>query len=116
MIKIHLSGNLLFNSWGLIRKKEHEGLFIDLLNDSSYTVAGEALLVLAELDSSAAFREAKRLMNSKAKGRLAQGIVVSLIKSGSEDDFDLISSKFAELEFRMRIARSYVNYLVKVQS
>ncbi len=49
-------------------------IFKAAVNDSSYTVAGNALQVLSIMDSTAALAEAKRMMNEPAKGNLLGAI------------------------------------------
>jgi aminopeptidase N len=101
---------------GNYNKKEYEDLFMTSLNDSSYRVAGEALNALAKLDSPSAYREAKRLSNQNSKWTLSNVIVVTLTEFGTENDFDLISAKYAALSFRIRIARNYASYLSRIQN
>jgi aminopeptidase N len=86
------------------------------LIDSSYSVAGESLNALGRLDSSAALNEAKRLVNEKTKGTLAEEIVGALAEFGSEEDFDLIADKYSELTFKPRITRNFGHYLARLQS
>jgi aminopeptidase N len=86
------------------------------LNDSSYSVAGESLNALAKLDSSAAMKEAKIRVNDKTKGTLAEEIVGTLAEFGSEDDFDLIASKYTDLPFKPRITRNFEHYLSRIQN
>lgn len=49
---------------------KYETLFKNAVNDSSYTVSGNALEALSKIDSAAASQEAKRLSAMPAKGRL----------------------------------------------
>ncbi len=101
---------------GNYNKKEYEELFLASLNDSSYMVAGAGLNALAKVDSPAAYREAKRLSGQNSKGALSNVIVVTLTAYGTEDDFDLISARYAALSFRIRIARNFASYLSRVQN
>jgi aminopeptidase N len=97
-------------------KKEYVDLFLASLNDSSYRVAGAGLSALAKVDSLAAYREAKRLSSQNSKWALSNVIVVTLTLYGTEDDFDLISNKYAALSFRIRIARNFASYLSGVEN
>lgn len=101
---------------GNYNKKEYEDLFLASLNDSSYRVAGAGLNALAKMDSPAAYREAKRLSNQNTKWALSNVIVATLTEFGTEEDFDLISAKYAALSFRIRIARNFASYLSRVQN
>ncbi|HVG17084.1 MAG TPA: M1 family metallopeptidase, partial [Chitinophagaceae bacterium] len=49
-------------------------LFQSALTDSSYTVAGNALEALRKVDSTIAYREAKKLISTNPKGALAKAI------------------------------------------
>jgi aminopeptidase N len=53
------------------RSARYKPLFQSAIGDSSYTVAGNALEALYKTDSAAGLSEARRLMNTPAKGRLA---------------------------------------------
>jgi aminopeptidase N len=56
---------------GQYRFDKYKPLFMAAVNDSSYTVSGNALEALYRLDSAAAASEAKRLAGQPAKGKLA---------------------------------------------
>jgi aminopeptidase N len=107
---------LAFHLLGYYQKKEAKDLLVGALDDSSYFVAGAALGALATQDSVLAFSEAKRLAALNAKWALANVAVVTLIKFGSEDDFDFICEKFASLSFRIRSMRNFAEYLGKIRS
>jgi aminopeptidase N len=53
---------------------KYSSLFKTNVNDSSYTVAGNALDALSKIDSAGAVAEAKRLSAMPSKGKLAQVI------------------------------------------
>jgi aminopeptidase N len=55
---------------GAYKQAKYTSLFRTAINDSSYTVAGNALEALARIDSAAASNEAKRLSAFPAKGKL----------------------------------------------
>ena len=67
---------------GNYKKPEYEPLFTKATNDSSYTVAGDALEALLGIDSVAALKIAKELQKAPAKGELSAAISTVLIKSG----------------------------------
>ena len=56
---------------GQFKNPAYAGLFKTAVNDSSYTVSGNALEALSDIDSAAALNEAKRLAAAPAKGKLA---------------------------------------------
>jgi aminopeptidase N len=66
---------------GTYRHAKYKPLFLTAVNDSSYTVAGNALEALYRIDSAAAVTEASRQANMNPKGKLATAIK-SIILSG----------------------------------
>lgn len=95
--------------------QKYKSLILAALEDSSYSVAGEALNALGRLDSVAAYVMAKRLLAVKARGTLAEEIVGTLAQYGTAEDADLIAERFAQLSFKPRIARKWVSYLLRLQ-
>jgi aminopeptidase N len=91
---------------GQFRNPKYKPLFQAAINDSSYTVAGNALEALHKIDSAAALAETKRLMNSPAKGKLSM-VLRSINLTGDRsaavkllDDFEAMplgQPKFMEL-------------------
>jgi aminopeptidase N len=81
------------------QKAEYAPIFKAAINDSSYTVAGNALAALEDVDNSAALAEAKRLSALPAKGRLASAISTVMIEAGDESSADLILSDFEKMPF-----------------
>jgi aminopeptidase N len=59
---------------GQYKKSEYASLFKAAVNDSSYTVSGNALEALYKIDSAGAVTEAKRLAAAPSKGKLANQI------------------------------------------
>lgn len=72
-------------------------MFKAAINDSSYTVSGNALLALAKVDSAAAISEAKKLAVQPAKGKLAEAITHTLIRFGDESSADIILGNFEKM-------------------
>ncbi|HUB62268.1 MAG TPA: M1 family metallopeptidase [Puia sp.] len=98
---------------------EYEPLFTKATNDSSYTVAGNALEALLDIDSTAALRIAKQLQNAPAKGELAAAISIVLIRSGDESDFETITNNFDKMpvtQSKFEFLRPYISLLDKVKS
>ncbi|WP_240627871.1 M1 family metallopeptidase [Terrimonas sp.] len=67
------------------------------VNDSSYSVAGAALTVLSNIDSAAAYSDAKRLSQSTAKGKLSQAISNAFTMAGREEDVDYVMNLYNKL-------------------
>jgi len=72
-------------------------IFKAAINDSSYTVAGNALQVLSIMDSTAALAEAKRMMKEPAKGNLLGAITGILATAGDESGAELILGSFEKM-------------------
>jgi aminopeptidase N len=103
----------------LYQKKEYRDLFMANLNDSSYSVAAAALIGLSSIDSVAAFEQAKIQMKLKAKGSLTIAVITTIMKYGSQEQFDLISSQYDALPFttdKLRMTGDFINYLDRIQS
>ena len=80
-----------------VKKPEYKQLFTSLVNDSSYSLSGSALLALEKNDAAAALTEAKLLSKTKLKGALQEAVVTVLIKSGDESSFDAIVSAYNKM-------------------
>ncbi len=82
---------------GLLDQRKYAPIFITAVNDSSYTVAGNALDALLKVDSVAAYTAAKRLSATPTKGRLSAAITTVLIKSGDESIAEQVLSSFEKM-------------------
>ena len=94
-------------------------LFIKATADSSYTVAGNALEALSDLDSASALALAKKMMKAPAKGELQVAISTVLVQSGDESDFDAISDNFEKMpvgQTKFQFMMPYAKMLTKVQN
>jgi aminopeptidase N len=92
---------------GSLKKPKYETLFTKATNDSSYSVAGNALEALLGIDSAAAVKITRVLQKAPAKGELATAISLVLIKEGDENDFDVITRTFD----RMPVTESKLDFL-----
>jgi aminopeptidase N len=81
----------------LYKNPAYAPIFKAAINDSSYTVSGNALDALSEIDSADAFNEAKRLSSQPAKGKLSLVMMGILIKSGDESSANAILSSFEKM-------------------
>jgi aminopeptidase N len=84
---------------GQLKSAAYSALFKMAVDDSSYSVAGNALEALSVVDSAAALSEAKRLAKAESKGKLSNVINSVLIKSGDESVADIVLSKFEKTPF-----------------
>jgi aminopeptidase N len=104
---------------GKLQKPGYEALFTKATNDSSYTVAGNALEALMAIDSTSALKIAKELQKAPAKGELSAAISGALIKSGDENYFDAITVNFDKMpvtQSKFEFLRPYLSMLDKVKS
>lgn len=82
---------------GEYKKPEYIALFKSATNDSSYTVAGNALTALGKVDPALATAVAKQLGNKPTKGNLQEAIMNEIVKSGDESMADKIIGDFAKM-------------------
>ncbi|HLY68104.1 MAG TPA: M1 family metallopeptidase, partial [Puia sp.] len=80
---------------GNYKQAGYKQLILAATNDSSYTVAGDALIALSKIDSAAASEEAKKLSSVPAKGELKY----ALVSNSDETKFDAIYNNFSGLAF-----------------
>jgi len=99
-------------------KPEYKSLYLKAVNDSSYSVSGEALDALATVDSVAAMKEVKRLAAQPAKGKLANVISETLIKNGDESAYDVVVKNFNDLPLgqeKFEMLQPFADFLLKVK-
>jgi aminopeptidase N len=104
---------------GSFANSAYEPLFIKATADSSYTVSGNALEALSEIDSASALALAKKMIKQPAKGELSVAISEALIKSGDESDFDVVSDNFEKMQVgqaKFQFMMPYASMLKKVKS
>ncbi|MEZ5034999.1 MAG: M1 family aminopeptidase [Chitinophagaceae bacterium] len=82
---------------GQYKNKDFAGLFTNAVKDSSYTVSGNALTALAEIEPATALTLAKQLSNEPSKGKLESAILVAFVKSGDESMTDKVLNSFANM-------------------
>ena len=93
----------------------YKPVFTRAVNDSSYSVSGEALGALARLDGEAAVTYARTFSKQPMKGKLANVVTQVLIEGGAgEEDFDIIAGHFAALpvsDAKFEALRPFADYL-----
>ncbi|HEY5470652.1 MAG TPA: M1 family metallopeptidase [Bacteroidales bacterium] len=82
---------------GKYKKETYKQLFLKSINDSSYSVSGNALLALGSIDSVAALKQATLISAQKAKGTLFKAINLSIFKYSGESEFNLLAARFENL-------------------
>ena len=100
---------------GQYAKPEYKPLYEKELHDSSYSVSGEALGALVQLDAAEALSTAKTLSKEPMKGKLAGVVSQLLIEGGSgEEDFDVIAGNFGRLpvsDAKFEALQPFADYL-----
>ncbi len=102
---------------GQYANPEYKSLFAKAVNDSSYSIAGEALGALAQLDPEAALATAKSFSKQPMKGKLAATVSQVLIEGGTEEDFDVIAGNFSKLpvsDSKFEALQPFGDYLSKL--
>jgi aminopeptidase N len=95
---------------------KYEPLFTQYINDSSYSIAGAALMGLNNLDGANALSMAKK-MATGAKGKLDDAIASVIMQNGTEADYDFLEDRFVNLpmsETKVLAALSFCDYLTKL--
>jgi aminopeptidase N len=103
---------------GKYKKDKYKELFLSSLNDSSYSVSGNALNALAAIDTTSALEKARVLSLQPAKGILGDAINNLLFTYADETDFDQLAARFENLSqgnSRFRVLIPFGNYLKRVK-
>jgi aminopeptidase N len=104
---------------GQLKNPAYASLFNAAVNDSSYTVSGNALDALSNVDSAAALNAAKRLSALPAKGRLNSVITNVIIKSGDESLAETVLNSFDKTPFgqaKFNLVQSIGDFLGKTKN
>ncbi len=100
------------------KKPSYRDLFMNSINDSSYSVAGSALLALGNLDSTGAYSRAKELSSQHLKGDLSRAITTSLYMYADENEFVSLAARFDSLPLgnnKFSILQPFAGFLKKVR-
>ncbi len=87
---------------GEYHSPQYAALFKSAVNDSSYSVSGNALKALSDIDSVTALNEAKRLSAFPAKGNLGDAITTIIVASGDESSAEMILGNFEKMPLSQR--------------
>jgi aminopeptidase N len=104
---------------GRYKKVEYKPLFLKAIDDSSYSIAGHALVALGSIDSIASLDKAKSLSDQKVKGELRDAVTGILYNYSSEDDFNSLAARFDELPFgseKFAVLQPFANLLKRTKS
>ncbi|MDP4222755.1 MAG: M1 family metallopeptidase [Bacteroidota bacterium] len=105
-------------SLGKLKNPEFKALFLKAVDDSSYSVAGSALLALGQIDSAAAYRKARSFSSLHVRGELNSAVINTLYSFAGENEFDSLAAKFDELPLgnnKFMILQPFSGYLKKVK-
>jgi hypothetical protein len=94
----------------------YKPLFLQNVDDSSYSVSGAALLGISAVDPDNAMTFVKRLAPT-AKGKLGDAIATVLVRNGSENDFDFLTDRYTSMAFgeeKLAATVAYCVYLSKL--
>ncbi len=83
---------------GLYRDASYASIFKAAVNDSSYTVAGNALEALNRIDTTTAYKEVQRLSAMPAKGKL-ETVIKTITSSKDVGAGDKLIQDFVDLPF-----------------
>jgi aminopeptidase N len=101
---------------GKIEDAKYKSLFEAALNDSSYSVAGEAFVALLALDNSNDYILAKKYA-ADAKGTLQSEISKILLDKGTDTDFEIIAKAYGDAPLnqeKLAMSNKFLTYLCKV--
>lgn len=82
---------------GSFQKEAYTSIFEKALQDSSYSIAGAALMALSFFNEELALKKAVELDNGKIKGSLLEAVTTQYITSGREEYFDRVAETFNKL-------------------
>jgi aminopeptidase N len=97
---------------------KYKALYEKNIDDSSYSVAGAALEGLIGLEPARAYELAKKY-SKDAKGDLGAIVNETIIKEGTEADFDFITKRFDEMpvsQEKLGAVATFAGYLEKVKN
>jgi hypothetical protein len=104
---------------GKLKMVTYKPLFVKSVNDSSYTIAGKALVALGAIDSVAALEKARSFSGQHIKDALDEAVTNILFKYSSENDFDSLAARFDNLPFgnaKFTILQPFADFLKRIKN
>ena len=104
---------------GKYKSKTYKPLFLNSTTDSSYAIAGNALLALGLIDSVTAIDKARNLSSQHVKGDLFDAISNVMFLYSDEKDFDALASRFVDLPFgyaKLRLLEPFSDFLKRIKN
>jgi aminopeptidase N len=103
---------------GSYKKTDYKPLFENGIRDSSYSVAGNSLESLAEIDMNDAMAYIQQIKKQPAKGELATAIAALLIASKDTNSFEIVADNFeriTNLSDKMELLPGFAGMLISIQ-
>ncbi len=103
---------------GKYKNESYKPLFLKALNDSSYSIAGKALVALGAIDTVDAFEKARSFSNQNVKGALLDAVTNVLFAYSGESDFDSLAVRFNALPFgneKFTVLMPFANYMKRIK-
>lgn len=104
---------------GKYKKENYKPLFLTSINDSSYAIAGSALIALGKIDSIAALEKSKLMEAQHVKGKLHDAIDNLSFMYANENEFDSIAGRFGNLPYgygKIMKLRPFISFLKRIKN
>jgi aminopeptidase N len=104
---------------GKFKQVAYKPLFLKSINDSSYSIAGKALVALGAIDTVTALEKARSLSLQHPKDALEEAVTNILFTYSSENDFDSLAALFDKLPFgnaKFTVLQPFANFLKRVKN
>jgi hypothetical protein len=104
---------------GKFKQVAYKSLFLKSINDSSYTVAGKALVALGAIDTVTALEKARSLSLQHIKDALEEAVTNVLFTYSSENDFDSLAARFDNLPFgnaKFTVLQPFADFLKRIKN
>jgi aminopeptidase N len=104
---------------GRYKSIAYKPLFLKSIDDSSYSIAGKALVALGAIDTISALEKAKSLSGLHVRGALSDAVTNVLFSYSDEKDFDSLAVRFDELPFgneKFMVLQNFANFLKRIKN
>ncbi len=95
--KNRITQSLAVEKLGQLKKTEYAVIYLQHVQDSSYTLSGAALNALYEVEPALAVTEAKKQMSQPVKGALLENAASILIENGDASSFDALLTAYESM-------------------
>jgi hypothetical protein len=104
---------------GKYKSESYKQLFLKSINDSSYSIAGNALIALGAIDTSAALDKARSFSSLHVRGALSEAVTDVLFTYSNENDFDSLAVRFDEWPFgneKFMVLQPFADFLKRIKN